>query len=172
MKSLLRDNRATAIIELALIAPIVALTIAGIADLSNGFSRKLALEQGAQRAIEKILQTTVDSTVETTLANEAVCQVNGTNADGSCKSAPITSSDVVVSYRQDCTVASTGIVVTTTTTSSTVFDALTCGPALVQSKYIAVTVNDKYTPLFPIHFSALDADGTYHLSAVAGMRTS
>ena len=30
----------------------------GIVDMSNAFSRKLTLEQGAQRAIEKIMQTT------------------------------------------------------------------------------------------------------------------
>ena len=55
MRKLFRDERATAIIELALVAPIVALTVIGIVDLSNGFSRKLGLEQGAQRAIEKIM---------------------------------------------------------------------------------------------------------------------
>ena len=76
MQKLLRDTRATAIIELALIAPIVALTVVGIVDLSNAFTRKLGLEQGAQRAIEKIMQTTEDNTVEGTLAAEAVCQVD------------------------------------------------------------------------------------------------
>jgi hypothetical protein len=34
-----------------------------------------------------------------------------------------------------------------------------------------VTVTDTYTPMFPIHFAGLNADGTYHLSATAGMRT-
>ena len=64
--------------------------VVGIVDMSNAFSRKLALEQGAQRAIEKIMQTTADDTVEDTFKNEAVCQVNGTNADGTCKTSPIT----------------------------------------------------------------------------------
>ena len=171
IRRLAGDDRATAVIELALIAPIVALTIAGIADLSNSFTRKLALEQGAQRAIEKIMQTTVDSTVEATLTNEAVCQVNGTNSDGSCQSSPITSSDVVVNYRQDCTTSS-NVVTTTATTVSATYDLWTCPTGSIQSKYISVTVNDKYTPIFPIHFSGYNSDGTYHMSAVAGMRTS
>ena len=172
LRRLAKDDRATAVIELALIAPIVALTIAGIADLSNSFTRKLALEQGAQRAIEKIMQTTVDSTVEATLTNEAVCQVNGTNADGTCKTSPITVSDVTVTYRQDCIDTSTSAVTSTTTTNALLFDTWSCGAGSKKSDYISVTVLDKYTPMFPVHFSSYDADGTYHISATAGMRTS
>ena len=172
MRKLLRDNRATAVIELALIAPLVALTVVGIADLSNAFTRKLGLEQGAQRAIEKIMQTTEDNTVEGTLAVEAVCQVNGTNADGTCKTSPITTSNVTVTYRQDCIDTSTSAVTSTTTTNASTFDTWTCGAGSKKSDYISVTVLDKYTPMFPVHFSSYDPDGTYHISATAGMRTS
>ena len=172
MRKLLRDERATAIIELALVAPIVALTVVGIADLSNAFSRKLGLEQGAQRAIEKIMQTTEDDTVEATLAAEAVCQVNGADSAGVCKTSPITIADVTVTYRLDCTNTSTGTVTSTTTTLPLVFDTWTCATGASPARYMSVTVVDKYTPMFPVHFSALDADGTYHLSATAGMRTS
>ena len=86
------DQGGAAVIELALIAPVLALTVIGVVDMSNAYSRKLALEQGAQRAVEKIMQTTETSTVENTLTTEAVCQVNGMNADGTCKTSPITSS--------------------------------------------------------------------------------
>ena len=172
MRKLFRDERATAIIELALVAPIVALTVVGIADLSNAFSRKLGLEQGAQRAIEKIMQTTEDDTVEGTLAAEAVCQVNGTDSAGICKTSPITIADVTVTYRLDCTDTSSGAVTSTTTTLPLVFDTWTCATGTAPSRYMSVNVVDKYTPMFPLHFSALDADGTYHLSATAGMRTS
>ncbi len=54
----------------------------GIVDMSNGFGRKLVLEQGAQRAVEKVMQTTGVLSVESTIANEVVCQVNGTDANG------------------------------------------------------------------------------------------
>ena len=172
MRKLLRDERATAIIELALVAPIVALTVVGIADLSNAFSRKLGLEQGAQRAIEKIMQTTEDDTVEATLAAEAVCQVNGTDSAGVCKTSPITIADVTVTYRLDCTDTSSGAVTSTTTTLPLTFDTWICASGTSPSRYMSVTVVDKYTPMFSLHFSALDADGTYHLSATAGMRTS
>jgi len=58
MGKLFRNDRGAAIIELALVAPVLALMTIGIVDMSNAYSRKLGLEQGAQRAIEKIMQTT------------------------------------------------------------------------------------------------------------------
>jgi Flp pilus assembly protein TadG len=170
LRRLRADERGAAIIELALVAPVLALMAIGIVDMSNAFSRKLALEQGAQRAIEKIMQTTGGDSVEGTLTTEAVCQVNGTNADGSCKTSPITASNVTVTFRLECT-DSGGVISAQTTTDATAFDALTCSSGSKDSRYIQVGVTDRYTPMFPIHFSALDGDGTYHLSATAGMRT-
>jgi hypothetical protein len=163
-KSLFRQERGAAVIELALV---------GIVDMSNAYSRKLALEQAAQRAVEKIGQTTETATVEATLSNEAICQVNGVNADGTCKATPITSSDVVVTWSLECT-DSGGTTATQSTTSSATYDAFTCAPGTVrQARYLQVTVNDKYSPLFPIHFASFNSgDSTYHISATAGMRTS
>jgi Flp pilus assembly protein TadG len=65
---LLKHERGAAVIEMALVAPVLALGVIGIVDVSNAYSKKLALEQGAQRAIEKIMDTTENSTVESTLA--------------------------------------------------------------------------------------------------------
>lgn len=170
--SLASDNRGAAIIELALLAPVIALMVIGIADMSNAFSRKLALEQGAQRAIEKIMQTTGDQKVEDTLGSEVVCQVNGLNTDGTCKTSPITTANVAVTYRLECTGSGGGVTVQSNTNSDT-FDALTCpSTSDVESRYIQVAVNDKYTPMFPIHFTKFtSSDSSYHFTATAGMRT-
>lgn len=165
-RDLLRNERGAAIIELALVAPVLALSVVGIVDISNAYSRKLALEQGAQRAIEKIMQTTQDQTVDDTVKNEAVCQVNGTNSDGTCKTSPITASDVTVTYTLECT-NSDGTVETQTNVASTT----DCSASQTQSQYVAVTVNGTYTPMFSIHFGPSAGDGLYHLSATAGMRT-
>jgi Flp pilus assembly protein TadG len=167
---LLRDAGGAAVIEMAMVAPVLALGVIGIVDISNAYSRKLALEQGAQRAVEKIMQTTSYTTVESTLANEAICQVNGMNSDGTCKTSPITSSDVTVTWRLQCT-TSGGTVSNQTTTSSTTFDTYLCPSGTAsQAKYVQVALTDKYSPMFPIHFASLDSDGTYHLAAIAGMR--
>lgn len=171
ISNLRADKRGAAIIELALIAPMFALIVIGIVDLSNAYSRKLALEQGAQRAIEKIMQTTEDDTVEGTLKTEAVCQVNGVNGDGSCKTSPIATGDVTVTWRLECKTVATNAITVQSSVDPVAFDALTCPPLTKEQRYIQVAIVDKYTPMFPLHFSAINGDGTYHMSATAGTRT-
>src|SRR5258708_14450063 len=119
-RKLLRLTGGPAIIELAMVAPVLALGVIGIVDISNAYSRKLALEQGAQRAVEKIMQTTSYTTVENTLATEAVCQVDGMT-NGVCNTTPITSSNVTVTWRLHCT-SSGGAVPDQTTTSRATLD--------------------------------------------------
>jgi Flp pilus assembly protein TadG len=166
------DEAGAAVIELALVAPMLALLTVGVIDISNAYSRKLALEQGAQRAIEKIMQTTGDTTVEDTLKVEAVCQVNGTNQDGTCKTSPITTANVTVSYRLECT-APNGTITSQSSTVGDTFDDMDCAGATDrEAKYLEVTVTDKYTPMFSTHFMGFTSgDGSYHLSTTAGMRT-
>lgn len=169
--NLATDRRGIAVIEMALLLPVLVVVLVGIVDMSTAYSRKLALEQGTQRAIEKIMQTTETSTVEGTLATEVVCQVNGTNDDGTCKTTPITTSNVTVSFREECT-NSSGVMTTTTTTDPVAFDALDCPTGSKEARYVQVTATDKYTPSFPLHFASFtNADGTYHISASEGMRT-
>jgi Flp pilus assembly protein TadG len=171
-RNLRRDERGAAIIELAIVAPVLGLMIIGIVDMSNAFSMKLALEQGAQRAIERIEQTTATDTVENTLKSEVVCQVNGTNSDGTCKTSPITTSNVTVTFKLECT-DSSGNITTQSNTDPTTFDTYTCASGTVtQAKYLSVQVTENYTPMFSTHFAFINSDGTYHLSATAGMRTS
>jgi Flp pilus assembly protein TadG len=173
---LLKSERGAAVIELALVAPILAVLTIGMVDLSNAYSRKLALEQGAQRAVEKIMQTTEDDTVENTLATEAICQVNGVNADGTCKTTPINSSNVTVTWRRECTNGSGTMSQAPGSpyAASADFDlsANACpGGTVKEANYIEVALTDKYTPMFPVHFAGYNGDGTYHLSATAGVRT-
>ena len=173
---LLADSRGAAIIEMALIAPVLALGVIGIVDISNAYSRKLALEQGAQRAIEKIMNTTENATVESTLTSEVQCQVNGsTTSNGvtTCKTSP--TQTITVTWRVDCTAAD-GTITTQTTISSATYDTYvdpTATPCTgTKSGYVQVDVTDKYSPLFPVHFASFNtSDSTYHLSATAGVRT-
>ena len=165
IRLLARDDDGAAIIELAILAPVLALMTIGIVDLSNGFSRKLQLEQGAQRAVEKVMQTTGVLSVEDTIANEVVCQVNGTNVDGTCKNAPITTANVTVEHRLECNG-------TVSTLDADEDGELDCPSAnQTENRWIKVTVWSDYQPTFPVHFSGIDADGKYRIQAIAGMRT-
>lgn len=165
LRKLITDDDGAAVIELALVAPVLALITIGVVDISNGFSRKLQLEQGAQRAVEKVMQTTGVLRVENTIANEVVCQVNGTNDNGSCKTSPITTANVTVTHRLECN----GVVSITDTDSDGELDC----PALLmtENRWIQVQVWSDYEPTFPVHFAGIDANGKYRITASAGMRT-
>ena len=169
MRKLLRklgaDEDGAAVIELAIVAPVLALMTMGVIDMSNGFSRKLQLEQGAQRAVEKVMQTTGVLSVENTIANEVVCQVNGTNVDGTCKTAPITTANVTVEHRLECN----GVVSTTDSDGDGDYDCASDDD--VKSLWIKVTVWSDFEPMFPLKFSGVDAGGKYRIQAVSGMRT-
>ena len=154
--NLVRDRKGAAVVELALAAPILATMVIGVSDISIAYGKKLALEQAAQRAIEKVGQTTGEKTPEDTIKVEAVCQYNGTTAGGTCKTAPITTTNVTVAYSLKCD-----------GTAQAYSTDCTAGQAEV--RYISATVTDNYKPMFDMHFGT-NADGTYHLSATAGVR--
>jgi Flp pilus assembly protein TadG len=164
LRSLLAANDGAAIIELAMVAPVLALMTVGVVDLSNGFGRKLVLEQGVQRAVEKVMQTTGVLSVENTITNEVVCQVNGTNEDGSCKTLPITAANVTVSHRLECE----GVISTTDLDGDGELD---CAAGEGERRWIQVRVWSDYEPVFPLHFTGIDTGGKYRIQAVAGMRT-
>ena len=167
------NERGAAVIEMALVAPVLALGVIGIVDVSNAYSRKLALEQGVQRAVEKIMNTTENATVEATLANEVQCQVNGSTTSGGTTTCNTSATqNITVTWRLDCTTG--GTTTSTSTTSSTTYDALVtaCVSPSTKAGYVQVTVTDKYSPMFPIHFAVFNtSDSTYHLAATAGVRT-
>ncbi len=144
---LLRNSRGAAVVEIALAAPILACVVIGMTDLANVYSRKLALEQGAQRAIEKQMQTTEDDTPEDTIKEEAALQ------------ADVDRSAVEVEYTRLCD----------GTKQADYTDD--CDSGEIQADYLTVTVSDTYRPIFPVHFGPVQPDGTYHISATAGMRT-
>jgi len=141
------DRRGVATVELALLAPILATMVIGIVDISSAFGRKLVLEQAAQRAIEKVMQTTVDTTVDLTIVNEASA------------AAKVPVSQVSIDFWLECNDAREADYNTE------------CDAGEKEARYIELTIVDKYTPMFPIHFSSVNADGTYHISATSGIRT-
>jgi Flp pilus assembly protein TadG len=51
--ALAQDSRGASLVELALLAPILALMLMGISDIAMGFSAKMTLQQAAARALER-----------------------------------------------------------------------------------------------------------------------
>jgi Flp pilus assembly protein TadG len=155
--NLARDRKGAAVIELAFAAPILAMMVIGVTDISIAYGQKLELEQAAQRAIEKVAQTTGETTPEETIQKEAMCQYNGTepDAEGICPGA-VTAEDVTVEYGLKCNGAVTDY-------------GTDCAPGQTEIRYITTTVRDNYTPMFNLHFNTRE-DGTYHLEGTAGVR--
>ena len=71
LSSLARESAGSVIVELALIAPILATMLIGLVDLSTAYSDKLRLEQVAQRTIEKVMQESFKVADAPTLKAEA-----------------------------------------------------------------------------------------------------
>ena len=158
LRKLARDRSGTATIELALCAPILAMMVIGVSDVSIAYGKKLELEQAAQRSMEKVMQTTGEDTPENTIKKEAVCQYNGTTSGGTCLTSPITTDNVTVTYSLTCN----GTV--TAYTSD-------CTSGQTEVRYITTTVTDNYTPIFNLHFGT-QSDGKYHLSGSSGVRVA
>lgn len=158
LRQLMRDRSGTATIELALCAPILATMVIGVTDISIAYGKKLELEQAAQRAMEKVMQTTGEDTPEDTIKKEAVCQYNGTDDGGVCLTAPITADDVAVTYSLTCDGTATDY-------------ALDCTTGQLEIRYITTTVSDTYEPLFDLKFGT-QPDGLYHLEGQAGVRVA
>ena len=159
LRQLARDRSGTATIELALCAPILATMVIGISDISIAYGKKLELEQAAQRAMEKVMQTTGAETPVDTIKKEAVFQYNGNDSDGACVlTAPITTANVTVSYSLTC--------------DGTVTDyAEDCAEGQLEVRYITAEVTDTYTPIFNLHFGT-NEEGNYHLKGMAGVRVA
>ena len=158
LRQLARNRSGTAAIELALCAPILATMVIGVTDISIAYGKKLELEQAAQRAMEKVMQTTGAETPQDTIKIEAVCQYNGTDSDGVCLTAPITTANVTVAYSLTCDGAATDY-------------AVDCAVGQAEVRYITTTVAYNHTPMFDLHFGT-SSDGTYHLEGRAGVRVA
>lgn len=150
-------EKGTATVELALAAPILAVLMMGTADVGTAFSRKLALEQGAQRAVEKVMQTTELEDVQGTIASEVALQ------------ADVDESRVAVTFPRYC---GTRLMPDVARDANGFADGEDCNAGEQEAHYIMVVVSDEYDPIFPaLSLGTKLANGKYLVQAKAGMRT-
>lgn len=153
-KSLFSDRRGTATIELALIAPILATMLIGMTDLARAYAVKLQTTQAAQRSIEKIMQTSFQTTAVDLLKQEA--------AD----TAGVATGDVTVDYWLQC-----NGVRRNTGDKDADYNGV-CSTGQAYARYLSVEISKKFTPMFTsVRFLGANADGTYTVKGKAGIRT-
>ena len=151
---LVRDERGTSVIELALVAPILASLIVGMSDLSRAYSAKLQLEQAAQRSIEKAMNGRKESALFETLKAEAVAAA-GVNA-----------SAVEVRYWLECD----GVSQNTSPSTMTADYGKVCEDDETYARYVNVKIQKIYTPMFDVKWPGSNPNGTFTLVGEAGIR--
>jgi Flp pilus assembly protein TadG len=148
LSSLARESAGSVIVELALIAPILATMLIGLVDLSTAYSDKLRLEQVAQRTIEKVMQDSYKPADAATLKAQA-------------EAAAGAGAVAVVTHWLECdSVVKTG---------SGAYEA-GCTDGQQYARYVRVEITKYYTPLIIHTFGSTNADGTMTIRGIAGLR--
>jgi hypothetical protein len=147
LRTFTRDDRGVAVVELALTMPILMAMVMGVADMSMAYSRKLAIEQAAQRAIEMIQQTTEETSVETVIQGEIADQAGVAASGVTVENILFCAGELVGDFNSECADDDTEV------------------------RYIKITVTGEYDPFFPAVLGDTNDDGNYVIRAVAGIRT-
>ena len=154
LQSLGRDEGGASVIEMALMTPILASMLIGMVDISRAYAAKLALEQSAYRAIEKVQQYNTTESTYDTLKAEAASAANNSGFSG------VQNSDVTIDYWLECN-----------GTRASSYDSV-CGSGQAYPRWITVDINAKFTPMFSSsRWPGSNSDGTYTLHGKAGLRT-
>jgi len=151
---LFRDERGTSVIEMALVAPLLASLVIGMTDLSRGYSAKLQLEQAAQRSIEKAMNGDKETALFETLQAEAVA------------AAGVDENAVEVRYWLECDGVSQN---TSPSTMETDYEKV-CADDAAYARYVNVRIEKTYSPMFGVKFLGANPDGTFTLVGEAGIR--
>jgi Flp pilus assembly protein TadG len=145
---LAKDDRGASIIELALVAPILASLLIGMVDLSRAYSHKLMLEQAAQRAIEKVQQYQSTTSTYGTLQAEAAA------------AAGVPASNVTIDFWLECD-----------GTRATNYNSV-CANGQTYGRWVTVEITGTFSPMFRSRqWPGANSDGTFTLVGKAGMRT-
>jgi len=150
LSALARDEQGASIIEMGFAAPILSLLLIGMVDMSRGYSAKLQLEQVAQRTVEKIQNADYAETTayRTALKAEAAA------------AAGVAASAVTISSWLECNNDGTKLA----------FTASCANTSDPYARYVEVSIQKTYTPMFKTRFGGAEANGTYTLQGTAGVR--
>lgn len=154
LPNLVRDERGTSVIEMALLAPFLASLVIGMTDISRGYAAKLRLEQAAQRSIEKAMNGEKETELFETLLAEAESAA-GVDEDA-----------VEVRYWLECDGVSQN---TNPSTMQTDYEKV-CADGAAYARYVNVRIEKTYTPMFSSEWLGANPDGTFTLVGEAGIR--
>jgi Flp pilus assembly protein TadG len=144
-RGLLRSERGTSVIELAVAAPVLLVLLAGVTDLGRGLTERYRLQQAVNRSLE--MAQTGRENEYAFLANEAA------------EAAGVPANNVVQEQWVECAGS-----------ADKKAWAEEC-PNGQPARFVKLTINSSYTPLFGrMSYMSPQADGTVKLTAHATLR--
>jgi Flp pilus assembly protein TadG len=147
IRSIIHCERGNSLVELGFVAPILTTLIIGTIDLSTAYSAELALEQVAQRTIERVQADSYQTTQNSTLESEA-------------EAAAGTGSDATVTSWLECN--GNGVKLN--------FNTGTCSAGVPYARHVEIQVTKPFDPMFGTYFPGANQNGTITLDATAGIR--
>ena len=144
--NLTRDDRGLAVIELAVIAPVLLVMMIGMSEIATAYSARLQLEQAAQRTVEKVLNNSISSSADEPLKLEAA-DAAGVRPDA-----------VSVAYTLEC-----GNIPQPDPRTP-------CLPGQVQARFLKLDITKRYLPMFTTRFIGSSGDGSFMLRGHAAAR--
>jgi hypothetical protein len=157
LRSLFSEDQGTSVVELALLAPILTGILFAIVDLGKGFNEKLILEQVAQRAVERAMQS---------VQGDAQSGIFGALKSEAALEAGIDESAVVVKFWLECN----GVSRFTTFQKMEENYRGDCGSGVQYSRFLEVSLQKAYTPTFKMPWLNTNAQGKVIVKARAGLR--
>ena len=154
MRRVIKCERGNSVIEIALIAPVLATLLIGMVDISRAYSAKLQLEQAAYRAIEKVQGYQTSESTYSTLKTEAASAARN---DGFTT---VADTDVVIDYWLECN-----------GTRQSTYDSV-CTGGQTNARWVTVDIPATFTPMFQSRrWPGANSNGTFTLHGKAGLRT-
>ena len=145
-----RSEDGTAIVEMGFAAPILALLLIVMVDMSRGYSAKLQVEQIAQRTVEKVQNGEYADTTDYKDALKAEAAT----------AAGVATNKVTVTSWLECNNNGTKLA----------FGSSCADENHPFGRYVEIGIEKTYTPLFKTKFAGANANGTYTLKGTAGIR--
>lgn len=157
LRTVAADESGTSVMELGLIAPILAALVIGMIDVGKGYTHKLVLEQVAQRVVEKAMQgvqTDNSTSIFDTLKAEAAAE------------AGVSLEEVAVRYWLECA----GVSQNTSAATMEEDYKPSCTVGVQSSRFLEVRIQKAYTPTFNMPWLGANAQGQVIVKARAGLR--
>lgn len=147
MTRILKCERGNSVIEVALVAPVLAMLLVGMVDISRGVSEKLKLTQIAQRSTERVQRGYFNATTDLPVL------------DAEAEAAGGTGTSATVTAWLECGTSTTRLAYTAS-----------CSPGVAAQRFVGINITKNFTPVFGPRWAGANANGTYTLRAVSGVR--